>query len=82
MKKSPKNFMQSAAQPSMPLTKMSTQWIEDLPIDEMKLFFDNFKQYHDEFVALADLTTEILMSMGIILRSLQQNLGRSGGVVN
>ena len=50
---------------------MSTQWIEDLPIDDMKLYYDNFKQYHDEFVALADLTTEILMSMGIILRSLQ-----------
>jgi len=37
----------------------------------MKVYFNNFKQSHDEFLALAELTTEILMSMGIILRSLQ-----------
>ena len=50
--------------------RSATQWIEDLPISEMKLAFENFVQGHDEFVALSDLTTEILMSMGIILRSL------------
>ena len=52
-----------------------------MPIDVLKLFFENFKSSHEEFTVLQDLTTEILASMGIILRSLRkQNLGRSGGV--
>ena len=60
--------------------RSQVQWIEDLPIEELKLFFDSFRQSHDEFVALSELTTEILMSMGIILRSLQQTIGRQGGM--
>ena len=50
-------------------------------MEELKLYFDNFTQCQDEFSVLQDLTTEVLASMGIILRSLrQQNLGKSGGV--
>jgi len=52
------------------MTHIGSQWIEDLPIEELELSFDNFEQYYDEFVVFHDLTTAILASKGIILRSL------------
>ena len=36
----------------------------------MKLYFENFKQAYKEFLALSELVTAILSSMGIILRGL------------
>ena len=44
----------------------------------MKLFFDNFRATQAEFLALAELTKEILAEMGIILRSLKND--RRNGV--
>ena len=45
---------------SSPLARSTTQWIEDIPIDEMKLDFESFKANYQEFAALSDLTTAIL----------------------
>ena len=44
----------------------------------MKIFFDNFRQTQAEFLALAQLTKEILQSMGIILRALKGTTPRGG----
>jgi len=43
----------------------------------MKLYFEHFKQTYEEFLALSQLTTEILQSMGIILKGLSS---RTGGI--
>ena len=58
--------------------RSGSQWIEDLPISEMKLYFDNFRQIYSEFQVLSELTTKILASMGIILRPLNAGPGRNG----
>ena len=67
--------MTKRAQPTSPTSATTAeasqqQWIEDLPIDEMKLYFDSFKQMYKEFDALSELTQAILQSMGIILKGL------------
>lgn len=49
-----------------------SQWIEDIPIAEMKLHIDNFKVIYKEFLALSELTTMILQKQGILLKSLTQ----------
>ena len=46
----------------------------------MKLYFEQFKQTYQEFLSLAELTTEILQSMGVILRQISG--GRATGIVN
>lgn len=42
----------------------------------MKLFYENYRQIYNEFLALSELTTMVLQSMGIILKGL--NLHNSG----
>ena len=63
-KPSAQNTRLAATQIARPLVSnlMSSQnqWIEDLPIEEMKLFYDQFKQVHHEFVSMSDLTRVIM----------------------
>ena len=55
---------------TVPMPSTSPQWIEDIPVEDMKLYFDNFKQCYAEFDILTDLVREVLASMGIIFRRL------------
>ena len=58
------------------------QYIEDIPINEMKLYFEHFKSTYVEFLSLSELTTEILQSMGIILKGLSNDHRRmTAGIV-
>ena len=58
------------------------QYIEDIPINEMKLYFEQFKSTYVEFLSLSELTTEILQSMGIILKGLSNDHRRmTAGIV-
>ena len=43
---------------------MSSHWIEDLPLEQLKLFFPQFQQVYKEFIVLSEMTTNILASMG------------------
>ena len=66
-----------------PLASSSSQWIEDIPIEDMKLYFDHFKSNYQEFQALYELTHSILQSMGIVpLKSLvsSNNERCTGGI--
>lgn len=62
-------------------TSMTSQWIEDIPIQDMKLYFDSFKQMYKEFDALSELTLAILQSMGIILKGLSSPTRRTQGKI-
>ena len=62
------------------LARSASEFIEDIPVREMKLSFESFKQVYKEFEALSELTTEILASMGIILRGLSLSQQPKGGV--
>ncbi len=44
----------------------------------MKLYFEQYKQSYNEFLALSELTTQILQSMGIILKGLRSDRHHSG----
>ena len=46
-----------------------SQWIEDLPIEQLKLFFTQYRNAYGEFVVLSELTTIILQDMGIFLKT-------------
>lgn len=63
-----------------PLARSASEFIEDIPVREMKLSFESFKQVYKEFEALSELTTEILASMGIILKGLSSSQHPKGGV--
>jgi len=67
---------------SLPLERSGSkpQWIEDIPVAEMKLFFEHFKLTYIEFLSLAELTTEILQSMGIILKGLSNDRRMTAGI--
>ena len=60
------NFYRSDSQES---TGLSSHWIEDLPIEQLKLFFPQFQQVFKEFIVLSELTTNILSSMGIFMKT-------------
>ena len=45
---------------------------------EMKLYYENYRQTYSEFLALSELTTLILQSMGIILKGLNTDRHTSG----
>ena len=64
---------------ALALARSASEFIEDIPVREMKLSFESFKQVYKEFEALSELTTEILASMGIILRGLSQSQHPKGG---
>ena len=65
---------------ALALARSASEFIEDIPVREMKLSFESFKQVYKEFEALSELTTEILASMGIILRGLSLSQQPKGGV--
>lgn len=46
----------------------------------MKLYFDHFTQTYLEFLSLSELTTEILQSMGIILKGLSNDRRMTAGI--
>ena len=72
---------QTQPKPTSPLARSRTQWIEDLPLEEMQLCFDNFQSNYKEFQVLLELTLAILQSMDIIpLKSLtSSNMDRQFG---
>ena len=47
----------------------TAQWIEDLPIEQLKLYFNQYRTAYKEFVVLSELTTIILQNMGIFLKT-------------
>ena len=67
---SPMNQTTGVPELSSPLGRSTSEWIEDIPIDEMKLDFESFKANYQEFAALSDLTTAILQQKGVICREL------------
>ena len=60
------NYHRSDSQES---TGLSSHWIEDLPVEQLKLFFPQFQQVYKEFIVLSELTTNILSSMGIFMKT-------------
>jgi len=44
-------------------------WIEDLPLDQLKLFFTHYRTTYKEFIILSEMTTTILQDMGIFLKT-------------
>ena len=81
-KPSPSNKTMGKKNQNGLLVTKKTQWIEDIPIAEMKLYMDNFRQVYEEFQALSELTTEILQSMGIILLKTLTPVAANGVITN
>lgn len=46
----------------------NSQYIEDVPTADLKLFFKGFKEIYKEFSVLQEMTTSILQDMGIFLK--------------
>lgn len=47
----------------------TAHWIEDLPIEQLKLYFNQYRTAYKEFVVLSEMTTIILQDMGIFLKT-------------
>lgn len=73
-KKNPTSQLANTTGPSQTLA----QWIEDIPVEEMKLYYENFRSTYLEFLALSELTNLVLQSMGIILKGLRNGHTTSG----
>ena len=54
---------------TMSMLRTEPVWIEDLPINELKLTFSHFQTSFSEFIILSEITTIILWDMGIVLKS-------------
>ena len=49
-------------------TETVSQWIEELPIEELKLEYNHFRVAYKEFKVLNELTVTVLQDMGIFLK--------------
>lgn len=81
-KKTPTSPMANTAGPKTPTSafdrQSTAQWIEDIPVEEMKLYYESFRSTYMEFLALSELTNLVLQSMGIILKGLRS--GQTSGI--
>lgn len=56
-------------------------WIEDLPLENLKLDYQLFKVTYKEFIILTELTILILEQMGIFLKQLTQPKNTQGRII-
>lgn len=54
----------------MQLSPTNSQYIEDVPTAELKLFFKGFQEIYLEFVVLQEMTKTVLEGMGIFLKTI------------
>ena len=70
---SPMNTKKTKSPMSKTKQPKPSVWIEELPMDELKLEYNHFRNAYKEFRVLSELTITVLQDMGIFLKPLLRN---------